>query len=116
VEKEAQRAILCTQDLTSDFGYLRAVTLLSMGSAEKKSMIKKEREERRKKRKEKRLKSSDAEKNYTQAGANLNGIFKKGIVIRRCEGCGRDINVTDDESRKLCYSCQLMETRRRASA
>jgi len=43
----------------------------------------------------------------------MKGIFKKGIVIRKCEECGRDIDVTKNENRKLCYSCQLMENRRK---
>jgi len=47
-------------------------------------------------------------------GVNMKGIFKKGIVIRKCEQCGRDIDVTNNENRKLCYSCQLMENRKRA--
>jgi hypothetical protein len=42
----------------------------------------------------------------------MKDIFRKGIVIRKCEGCGRDIDVTDDENRKLCYSCQLMKARK----
>lgn len=47
-------------------------------------------------------------------GGDMKGIFKKGIVIRKCERCGRDIDVTNNENRKLCYSCQLTEDRKKA--
>jgi len=44
----------------------------------------------------------------------MKGIFKKGIVIRKCEQCGKDIDVTNNENRKLCYSCQFIKNRKRA--
>jgi hypothetical protein len=43
-------------NLIRDSDYSKAVIVLSMGSAKKKPMAKKEREEKRKKHKEKRLK------------------------------------------------------------
>ena len=60
-----------------------------------------------------RVQEFEAKLKSASWGVNMKGIFKKAIVIRRCEQCGRDIDVTNNENRKLCYGCQLMEDRKK---